>query len=220
MRTLLQTIVLALVLTAASAVLAPQEVLAQQEESASPDSPVPMPFDGDRDEQANQDDQTSQDNQSPKSDVERAKMLLMGYHGLPSKETFEDNLDQPKVVVTSIALDQDGFTLHRKRALAALGYWADAGVMRHYTQLLADAQTPETLHHATILLLAKHFPKEALGHLKPYLAHANLQYRLSAIEAIRRLPSDDAVEALREALKTETNAVAKRRLEKYSQVVR
>jgi hypothetical protein len=209
---LLKTIVFGLIVTFASTASAQQDQSQQdRSQTDTSTSPVPMPFDGKQGDSPNQGDQ---------SDVERAKMLLMGYHGLPSKETFEENLDDPKVVVMSIALDEGGFSLHRKRALAALGYWADAGLMRIYNQLLQDAQAPDVLRHRVILLLAEHFPDEALGHLKPFLAHKDLQYRLSAIEAIRRLPSDEAVAALREALETETNAVAKKRLEKYTRVLR
>jgi hypothetical protein len=183
----------------------------QQDQVSSPISPVPMPFG---------DDKSGSTTQEAKTDLESAELLLMGYHGLPPKEAFEENLDQPKVVLTSIVLDDDGFLLRRKRALAALGYWADAGVLRLYTRLLQDPQAPEALHHAAILSIADHFPDEALGHLEPYLTHDDLQYRLSAIEAIRRLPGEDAIDALREALKTETNAVAKKRLEKFTRVLR
>jgi HEAT repeat protein len=216
MRTLLKTIVLALIVTFASTALAQQTAFAQQgdQQSSSPDSPVPMPFDGD------QDDQDDQDRSDDRSDADQARMLLMGYHGIPSKEIFEDNLDQPKVVLTSLALDDGGFSLRRKRALSALGYWADAGVMRTYTQILQDAQTPASLRHRVILLIAEHFPADALAHLKPYLGHKNLQYRLSAIEAIRGIPSDDALSALRDALESETNSVAKKRLEKYTRVAK
>ncbi len=204
MKVLLETIVLALILTLGSTAFAQQSPTAGDatDQTASSDSPVPFPFDGDDKE------------------YERAQLLLSGYHGIPAKEVFEQTLDRPKMAVLSFAMDDDGVLMHRKRALAALGYWKDAGVRRIYTQLLQDAKTHESLRHQVMLLIADHFPNEALGHLKPYLSHDDLQYRLTAIEAIRRLSSEDAVEALRAAKKSETNSVAKKRLEQFTQVAR
>jgi hypothetical protein len=208
MKTLLKTIVLALTLTVASTAFAQQAPSGSDtagdgtDQTASPNSPVPFPFD------------------TNEAEFERAKLLLSGYHGLPPKETFEETLDHPKLVVTAIALDKNAFSMHRKHALAALGYWADAGVLRIYTQLLQDDGLGEAIHHKLILLVAEHFPGEALGHLEPYLSHDDLQFRLTAIEAIRRIPGDKAVEALRVAKKSETNKVALERLEKYTRIVR
>lgn len=203
MKTLLKTIILALTLTVASTAFAQQSTTATTTgQTDSTTSPVPFPFDGNEKE------------------FERAKLLLSGYHGVPSKKTFEETLDQPKLVVTAIALDDSSFGMHRKHALTALGYWADAGVLRTYTGLLQDTQTDESLRHRLMLLLADHFPSEALGHLKPYLSHDDLQYRLTAIEAIRRVPGDDAIAALRQAKKSETNKVALERLEKFTRTAR
>ena len=204
MKTLLKTIVLALILTVASTAFAQQSsaIGDQAGQQGSIDRPIPVPFDADKEQ------------------VERAKLLLSGYHGLPSKETFEQALDHPKAIVYSLAADKDGFSLHRKRALSALGYWADAGVLRLYVQLLQDDQTADAIRHRLVMLVAEHFPKEALGHLKPYLSHSDLQYRLTAIEAIRRIPTDEAVAALEAALATEKNEVARKRLEKYTKVAR
>lgn len=216
MKTLLKTIVVTLTLSVASTAFAQQAappgntVGQTTDQTASSNSPVPFPFDGKSDERSG----------ASNKQVERAKLLLSGYHGVPSKQAFEEALASPKLVVTAIALDDNSFAMHRKHALQALGYWADAGVLRLYTQLLQDPQTSEPMRHQVILLLANHFPGEALDRLRPYLGHDDLQYRLTAIEAIRRLPDDDAVEALRAAKKSETNAVALERLEKYTRVVR
>lgn len=204
MKTLLKTIVLALTLTVASTAFAQQSPAAGDQTGQSPttDRPIPLPFDG------------------SSKEVERAKLLLSGYHGLPPKEIFEEALDNPKAVVYSLATDKDGFSLYRKRALSALGYWADAGVLRLYVQVLQDDQTDDMIRHRLIMLVAEHFPKKALAHLKPFLSHNDLQYRLTAIEAIRRLPSDDATAVLKAALETEKNTVARKRLEQYTQTIR
>lgn len=166
------------------------------------DSPVPFPFDGNE------------------ADYERATMLLSGFHGIPPKETFEQKLDNPEQILLGIALSEDTSAVYRKQALAALAYWPNDTVFSLYGRLLKDAQTEDTIRHRVMLLMAEHFEGRALQQLRPYLSDDDLQLRLSAIEAIRRLPSDDAVEALREALKTETNAVAKKRLEQYTQTLR
>lgn len=207
MKSLLKSLVFALTLTCAASAFAQSGSTAGQN-----DSPVPFPFDGKK----AQGDQRKLDQQQ----LDKAQLLLSGYHGLPPKEMFVESLDDPKLVLTAMALDAKGPELHRKRALSALGYFADAGVERIYVDLLQDASTPEAIRHRLIFLLAEHFPADALAHLKPYLTHKNLQYRLSAIEAIRKLPSDDAVAALRDALQHEDNAVAKKRLQQYTQVAK
>ncbi len=205
MKTLTTILVTALLLTVASTGFAQQSstvgpTTGTHSDTTEPDSPVPFPFD--------------------KKQLARAKLLLSGYQGLPPKKTFERSLDHPKQVLLALALDKKGFDLYRRRALSALGYYADARVERIYVDVLADANTPEAIRHRVMFLLADHFPADALRHLAPYLHDKNLQYRLTAIAAIRRLPGDDATAALRDALKTEKNPVARKRLAQYTQVVR
>ncbi|MFP4598599.1 MAG: HEAT repeat domain-containing protein [Persicimonas sp.] len=166
------------------------------------DSPVPFPFDGNE------------------AEYERATTLLSGFHGIPAKEVFEQKLDNPEQILLGIALNEDTSAVYRKQALAALAYWPGDTVFSLYGRLLKDTQTEDTLRHRVMLLMAEHFEDRALEKLRPFLSDDDLQLRLSAIEAIRRLPSDDAVEALREALKTETNTVAQKRLEQYTQTLR
>ena len=175
---------------------------ASQTTGPDSDSPVPFPFDGNE------------------AQYERATMLLSGFHGIPPKETFEQKLEAPEHILLGIALSEDTSAVYRKQALTALAYWPNDTVFGVYGRLLQDVRTADTIRHRVMLLLADTFAERALAQLRPYLSDDDLQLRLTAIEAIRRLPSDDAVAALREALKTETNAVAKERLEKYSQTLR
>jgi HEAT repeat protein len=203
MKTLIRTIALVLTLSLAPAVVAQQSPTDgdQRQDASGDSSPVPIPFDG------------------SEAQMERAKLLLSGYHGVAPKELFVETLDDPRSLLWALA-NHDGHPMYQKRALTALSYWPDARLYSLYVRLLRDDDTADTLRHRLILLLGEHFPNQALDELVVYLNHDDLQLRLSAIEAIRRIPSKDAVAALVAALETETNAVAKERLEQYTQVAR
>lgn len=159
----------------------------------------------------------------PKKSIDshqRAGLLLSGYHGIPPKSVFDDNLAQPQKVLLSFARNEKILPLQRQRALEALGYFADAQVEALYRDLLQDKQTAEMTRHRVMGLLATNFPQTALPALEPFLEHSDLQYRLSAIDAVRRIPGDAAHLALQKAAKFETNKVAQKRLTKYTRITR
>lgn len=154
------------------------------------------------------------------AEQQRARLLLSSHHQLPDKELFEEYLDTPRQTLVDIALDEGQLTLYRKQALSALGYWPDVMVYEVYTDLLDDEQTPDNLRHRVMLLLADHFSGQALSHLEPRLSDDDLQIRLTAIEAIGRLDSGDAVEALEAARDDESNSVAKKRIDEAIRAAR
>ena len=162
--------------------------------------------------------------QAPQLDqatLERARLLLSGYHGMPAKAALEASLPNARQVMWRLAHDADGFSMHRQRALAALGYWADDAVFGLYRDLLADADTDPLMRMRLVVLLAKHFGQRALPLVAPYLDHDDVQMRLSAIDAVRRIPGQPAQDALTDRLASETNTVARDRLvEATERVVR
>jgi hypothetical protein len=200
MKKLINISVLSLGLLVGSTALAQQTTTPSQTPQSNPtdSTPVPVPFE---------------------EKVAQAKLLLSGYHGLPDAKTFTKQLGDPKMVLMAIALDEDGFDLYRKRALSALGLFADADVLRTYIDLLQDEDTPEGTQHRLLVLLADHFPDSALPYLQPYVDHDDLRYRLTAIEAIRRIPSNEALAVLHDAKTSERNKTALRRLDQYTQSV-
>ena len=67
-----------------------------------------------------------------------ARLLLSGYHGLPSKQQLEDKLPNTRHVLMAYAQDDRVFPLYRKRAVRALGYYADDEVQSLYQAMLVD----------------------------------------------------------------------------------
>ena len=152
--------------------------------------------------------------------AKEARLLLSGYHGLPSKQLLEQKLPNTRQVLMAYAQDDRAFPLYRKRALRALGYYADAEVKSLYESMLADDTTEEMVRHALIGLLAEHFGADSVPTIAPYLSSDDVQLRLTAVEALRRVDADSAQDALREAKKDETNEIVKRRLEEATRVVK
>lgn len=149
-----------------------------------------------------------------------ARLLLSGYHGLPSKQQLESKLPNARMVLMTYAKDDRVFPLYRKRALRTLGYYADAEVRALYEATLESDQTEDMLRHTLLGLLAEHFGADSVSTIEPYLRDDDVQLRLTAVEALRTVDSDAAQDALREAKKDESNKIVKRRLEEATRVVK
>ncbi|AWV90519.1 HEAT repeat domain-containing protein [Bradymonas sediminis] len=178
-------------------------------------SPRPIPL------QPGTPEQSGKTGNTPTVDPhDQARVLLSGYHNIPPKAAFDSNLKQPQQVLMDVAQGENTLPLQRQRAVEALAYYADAKVEGLYRSLLEDKKSPEMLRHRVMGLLAVNFPKTALPTLEPYLAHSDLQFRLSAIDAIRRIPGDAALQTLQRASKSETHKVAQKRLAQYLRTTR
>lgn len=205
MKKLLQTIALvALIAGCGTVAVAQTSPTADDSSDSVVDRPGQIPAPGDKE----------------KEQFERARLLLSTHHELPAKKVFEKQLEEPRETLMAIAVDEGQLSLYRKQALAALGYWPDGKVYDLYTEMLGDDETPENMRHRLMLLLADHFPEQALGELEPHLGDEDLQVRLTAIEAIGRIDSEKANEALKGALDDEDNDIARKRLEEAVEDVR
>lgn len=180
-------------------------------------SPVPIPFDSAPAAPAAGTQTPTSPQQTSADTLRRAYRLLSGYHAIPPQKVLRAQFSDPRTVLLTLAQDAQTPPLQRQRALEALGYFADASVQQTYVKLLQDSQTSEMVRHRVMTLLAEHFPASALPHLQPFLEHPDLQFRLSAIEALRRIPGQDALHALKKAAKTEKDEVAQKRLRLYTQ---
>lgn len=204
----------ALLLVAVPLVFRP--VLAQD---TAQGSPVPIPFDPTH-ATPGTGAQTQAPSQGASAEtLRRAYRLLSGYHGIPPQKVLSAQFSDPRAVLLLLASDAQTPPLQRQRALEALGYFADAQVEATYVKLLKDEQAPEMARHRVMTLLAQHFPASALLHVQPFLEHEDLQFRLSAIEALRRIPGDDALRALRKAAQAEPDETAQKRLRAYTRQV-
>jgi hypothetical protein len=130
---------------------------------------------------------------------DKAMLLLSGYHGIGSKADFEAALAEPEALLASIARDEAVGPIHRDRALAALVYWPGEQTLSLYGKLLAADDTSEMNRHRIIGYLAVGYADRSIPWVEHYLTVSDLQFRLTAIEALRTIGSDHARDLLTQA---------------------
>ncbi|MFT6395879.1 MAG: HEAT repeat protein [Bradymonadia bacterium] len=145
--------------------------------------------------------------------LEAARVLLSGYHGIPEAERFESALTDPSATLLEIATNADESPIHRDRALGALGYWPNAEVQSLYVDLIEGEDTPEMVRHRVIGHLAYTFGDDALQYVAPYLSDDDVQFRLTAIDALSHVGTPAALLLLDSAAEVETHSVVLQRLE-------
>lgn len=138
----------------------------------------------------------------------KAMLLLSGYHGIGTKAEFDAALAEPKAIIGAIARDPASDPIHRDRALAALAYWPDEQTLSLYASLLAAQETSEMNRHRLIGYLAKGYGERSLPWVEHYLTLSDLQFRLTAIEALSGIQTDHARELLLQAEAVEISPVA------------
>ena len=115
-------------------------------------------------------------------------------------------------MLESIARDPATDAIHRDRALAALAYWDDDGVQALFVNLLNAPDTSEMNRHRLIGFLARTFGDRALPYIEGYLASSDLQFRLTAVDAISVIHSPAAIDRLKQAMTIETDSFVQQRL--------
>ena len=130
---------------------------------------------------------------------DKAMLLLSGYHGIGTKGEFEATLIEPQALLASIARDAAVDPVHRDRALAALVYWPDEQTLSLYGKLLGADDTSEMNRHRIIGYLAVGYAERSIPWVEHYLTVSDLQFRLTAIEALRTIGSDHARDLLTQA---------------------
>lgn len=130
---------------------------------------------------------------------DKAMLLLSGYHGIGSKADFEAALAEPEALLASVARDGAVDPVHRDRALAALVYWPGEQTLALYGKLLAADDTSEMNRHRIIGYLAVGYADRSIPWVEHYLTVSDLQFRLTAIEALRTIGSDHARDLLTQA---------------------
>lgn len=138
---------------------------------------------------------------------EKAMLLLSGYHGIGSKADFEAALAEPAAILTAIARDAEVDPIHRDRALAALALWPSEQTLSLFASLLASADTSEMNRHRIIGYLAVGFSDRSIPWVEHYLTVSDLQFRLTAVEALRTIGTEHARDLLIQAEAVEVSPV-------------
>lgn len=152
------------------------------------------------------------------ADVEQVRLLLSGYHGLPDEGSLRSVKDAHEII--QVLATSDGLLI-RDRALAALGnFWPSADVYLLYANVLADPKTPDATRHRVMILAAEVFGDRAVPVIKPYLTSNDVQLRLTAVEALGRVRTEEVVAILESHAEKETNAIVLERIDKASRILR
>lgn len=115
-------------------------------------------------------------------------LLLSSHHEQPAKATYEAASVQVRQILLDVASDAQAFTLHRARALDALGrHWKDARGLALSATLLARKDTPEGMRHRLIMSSAIHYGKDARAMIAPYLEDKDPYLRETAKEAFKHM---------------------------------
>jgi integrase len=155
------------------------------------------------------------------ADRERVALLLGAYHELPDQAAFLAASPRAREVLTSMAGDARLFPPHRVRALDALArYWNAPEVFALTASWLADPATRDTTRHDLLTLAARRFGASSVPLVAPYLRHADLQLRLTAVHALDLVDTKDAMAQLEAALATETSQVVRKAIEEATLQVR
>jgi HEAT repeat protein len=150
--------------------------------------------------------------------VAQVRLLLSGYHDLPDRAQFDRVADAP-AIVKALAHGPDGPT--RDRALAALGrYWPSGDVYLLYARVLAADSTPVGTRHRVMVYFADAFGERAIPAIRPYLSNQDPQLRISAVHALGRIGSDQAIAVLDRFADDETNAVVLEAVDDASRTLR
>lgn len=155
---------------------------------------------------------------APAESVREVTLLLSGYHDLAPRASFESVAGAPAIVR---ALAEGPHSLVRDRALAALGrYWPSGDVYLLYANIIADPATPLGTRHRVVLMYAEAFGDRAIPAIRPLLGAADLQLRVTAVQALGRIGSDEALALIDEAARTATHPVLLDAIERSSRVLR
>jgi hypothetical protein len=153
----------------------------------------------------------------PTDERERALLLLSGYHGIPSRETFEQSLSNPQELMLDLATDPAVSPIHRDRAIGALSYWPSATVRDFYASLLDSAETPEMVRHRVLGHLAVAFGDVAIDMIAPYLGDDDLQFRMTAVHVLGEIGTSGALQLLEAAAATERSQVVLEAIQRVTQ---
>jgi hypothetical protein len=150
----------------------------------------------------------------PAEQLETARILLSGFHEIAPADQFVAQLGDPVAVLWSIVRLESDNAFLQDRALFALAYWPGEDLRAYLGDLIPAGAAPrEMLRHHAISLMARAFGEQELPRLAPLLQDADVQIRLTAVDAIATIGTPAALEALRTARSTETHRVVSAELD-------
>lgn len=130
---------------------------------------------------------------------DRIRFLLSGYEYFPTADELRKVTPLAHLVLLQIAQDTSALPSLRLRAIDALGVFPKSDELASLIQTQLgrnDLDSLQRQHYITSSL--KVFRENAVPWIKPYLTHADVQTRLSAIHSLGKFGGNPGAKALRD----------------------
>lgn len=153
--------------------------------------------------------------------VRKVELLLSGYHDIPTLAQLQAASPSAQDITAALVRDHATSPFIRPRAISALvAYWPNARSLALVRQLVADPKTRDVTQHQLLMALPA-FGQQVIPDLIPFLSNADLQLRLTAVEAMGKLTDHDAaVKALHAAHDAEPSKLVRERIQRAQRAVR
>jgi len=124
-------------------------------------------------------------------ETKAVRLLLTGYHGVPSRAVLETASPNARVLLMGYANDPLA-GMQRERAILALAHWPTPDTLWVYRRALKDPTITTSGRQSMMLQAAKTFGPTVLEDLKGFLKSDDVQTRITAVTALASMNSDTA----------------------------
>jgi len=140
--------------------------------------------------------------------------LLSAHCSFPTREELVAISADAPALLMEIFNDPNALPSVRMRALDALGYFNTPETESFLVYLLENHGQLETRHlHHAITAYGKVAGERSIPAVRGFLEHADVQVRMTVIDALRSFAGQPGRELLQQRLAVEPNRVVKERLE-------
>ena len=152
-----------------------------------------------------------------KAQRDSVELLLSGCDYFPTQGDLLAVTPKVASVLIAMATDTTELPSTRLRAIDALGLFErDPQVATHFETTLFDGSADEVILRHSVTSSMKAFGDQALPWVQPYLAHREVQLRLTAIHAVGKFGGAEGRTLLQYHSRSETNHVALEQLSRFT----
>lgn len=145
--------------------------------------------------------------------LEHITLLLSGYEYFPTAADLQAVTPDPVPYLVELSSRDEGLPVHRHRAVAALAYFPGESVQQYLDYLLTSPHTPELMRHHVMNALVTGFGEASLPVIEPFLANADVQLRLTAVNAVATIATPAAATVLEHCLSLEQSELVRERIQ-------
>ena len=139
-------------------------------------------------------------------EAEKIRLLLSGHCDFPTREDLLNTSQNANEILTNIVMNEDILPSVRMRAVRALSYFQTEENAQSLIEILNDHENQRTtLVISAISGLVRLLQADAVPYIAPFLADSYDFIRFVTISSLKNCPGQEAVDALEERRKVETN---------------